>query len=575
MPSLTELMKNLFIGEDTLVWPERKPEPKPPEPDGDEDSETWSPDSEPEESSGKPKKPRKRVTIAPIAKERTIIGEEPAAETPLPAGERHAVAGLLESIQALSSQPPEGQTDFALNANLGPVGFAIVARHLPILVGLRNLDLSGNRIGPSGAAHLSTFLKLHKTIDFLDLSGNGIGSIGAEHLVRGLLPSKALRTLDLSDNDLGDSGVLALIPALRTCRLLQLSLRNNGISEIGVWEELAEFLSGDPKLEVLELSENGLGDAGATVLASSLSGNKTLRHLILRKCRIGNAGAKALAGHLSRNTELWVLNLAGNRDMKDEGAVAFAGLIAKNTSLRFLDLSYSGMHAAPGGTAIVEALRENVMLEGLLIHNHAMSTSALKEIRTRLRKSKAARKASGIEEKVLTVSSRRPSALGPTYTAPQPSAPPQPSLPAIATFKSIRHLGNTSAHKASSYGYASWKAFYEHHSGPSVDTCPCINKHSERHALTPGNTAGAHVAIELENGGILFAIVLCCRTCMNLGMAFAEEEEVSVVTLAAFGELGEGRTVQGLWNGVGGGSPRDVALVRLRPGKMVVPARAA
>jgi hypothetical protein len=479
-------------------------------------------------------------------------------------------------IQSLSLQSQETQADFALgSALLGPAGFAIVARHLPLLVGLRNLDLSGNRIGPDGAKELAVFLKQHRTIDFLDLSGNGIGTDGAEALARAL--GKALRTLDLSDSDLGDRGAMALIPALRTSRsLLQLSLRNNGIVDIAVFNDLADFLSHDPKLEVLDLSENGLGDAGASAISSSLGGNNHLRHLILRKCKVGNAGAKTLAADLSKNYGIWVLNLAGNRDIADAGAVAFAGMIKSNKFLRFLDLSYSGMHAAPGGSAFVEALRENIMLEGLLIHNHAMSTTALKEIRTLLRKSKTARKAAGIEERVLTLSSRRPEALGATYQVPQPSPPPQPSLPDIATFKYIRHLGSTSAHRASDYGFPSWKAFYEHHGGPLVDLCPCVNKHGERHPLIPGNTAGAHVAVELESGGILFAIALTCRTCKNgLGLPFDATDEIPVVSLMAFDSLGSARTPQGLWNSLGGGMPRDVAAIRLRPGKTVLPAKAA
>merc|ERR1719498_1366765 len=66
------------------------------------------------------------------------------------------------------------------------------------LVGLRVLDLKGNRIGAEGAKHLN----LPANLQTLDLRRNDIGDEGAKHLN---LPAK-LQTLGLESNDIGDEG---------------------------------------------------------------------------------------------------------------------------------------------------------------------------------------------------------------------------------------------------------------------------------------------------------------------------------------------------------------------------------
>ncbi len=77
----------------------------------------------------------------------------------------------------------------------------------------------------------------------------------------------------------------------------------------------------NPKLTSLDLEGNGIGDAGATALATALQTNTTLTSLNLECNGIGAAGATALATALQTNTTLTELNLEHN-DIRDVAAVA-------------------------------------------------------------------------------------------------------------------------------------------------------------------------------------------------------------------------------------------------------------
>jgi hypothetical protein len=84
----------------------------------------------------------------------------------------------------------------------------------------------------------------------------------------------------------------------------------------------------------LDLSYSGLGDAGATAVATALAGNATLRVLTLLYDDIGDVGAAALGGALATNRALRELNLDSNA-LGAAGALALAdGLIACGAASR-------------------------------------------------------------------------------------------------------------------------------------------------------------------------------------------------------------------------------------------------
>ena len=66
-------------------------------------------------------------------------------------------------------------------------------------------------------------------------------------------------------------------------------------------------------MKKLVLSENAIGDHGATALGESLKTNKSLEELILWDCSIGAEGGKGLAAGLAVNAAMTRLDVRGNR----------------------------------------------------------------------------------------------------------------------------------------------------------------------------------------------------------------------------------------------------------------------
>ena len=94
-----------------------------------------------------------------------------------------------------------------------------------------------------------------------------------------------------------------------TC-LEVLDVSNNEIGQVGC-EHIARTLSTNQMLRVLQMGHNCIGDA-ALVLGSALASNDTLVYLDVQHCQIGSA-TKDLVAAIGGNTSLIELNLSGNR----------------------------------------------------------------------------------------------------------------------------------------------------------------------------------------------------------------------------------------------------------------------
>ena len=88
------------------------------------------------------------------------------------------------------------------------------------------------------------------------------------------------------------------------------------------------------KCTILDLSENNITSAGATLIASAFEFAPNLRRLNLSKNIIGDAGAHAIAVALG-NTNLTHLILDGTC-IKNKGAVDLAANLCRNRTLTHL-----------------------------------------------------------------------------------------------------------------------------------------------------------------------------------------------------------------------------------------------
>ena len=232
------------------------------------------------------------------------------------------------------------------------------------------VDLSGPDVfnAPSvlldeGAAVVALLLGLSPML-VLRLRKSGIGWAGAQAVAYALAPPKGF----LSGKDAAESRGLQTrspkspIPAdgplHESPDLQELDLTHNGVGDAGC-TLFGRALRLNYALRVLRLGHNGIGPQGAAALATGLRPGMdptfagALEELYLEHNPLGPTGAAALAGALGpdargqgANARLLVLSLAGC-GVGVAGAQAVGGMLAGNPYLTALDLSENGIEPDP------------------------------------------------------------------------------------------------------------------------------------------------------------------------------------------------------------------------------------
>jgi Ran GTPase-activating protein (RanGAP) involved in mRNA processing and transport len=102
--------------------------------------------------------------------------------------------------------------------------------------------------------------------------------------------------------------------------------RSSGIGTLGA-HAIAEALSTNATLTMLDLFNNQIGDAGAEAIAEALQVNASLTKLNLGNTRISDVGAQAIANGLASN--VWIVDLSIDH-LSDPGRI----LLQRNQALK-------------------------------------------------------------------------------------------------------------------------------------------------------------------------------------------------------------------------------------------------
>ena len=192
-----------------------------------------------------------------------------------------------------------------------------VQRVADVLVSVNNIvDLffCYTSLGAEGVTPLAEALRRNQGVSTLNLRGNDLRDEGCNVISR-FLSNNVLECLDIADNRLTTLSPM-FVREFEYSRLRHLNLSQNGIRDDGA-ELLAVALVAHPTLLDLDLSHNSLGIRGGEAFARALRGNSTLTTLILRGNNIQNAGGFALAAALcstlpNTNSTLRTLNVGFN-----------------------------------------------------------------------------------------------------------------------------------------------------------------------------------------------------------------------------------------------------------------------
>jgi len=216
--------------------------------------------------------------------------------------------------------------------------------------GLKILNVSHDSIENNGALALANMFRAFpdEVSEKLDVSFNGIFEQGATALAEAMCSQSSgmrsfRRELDFRCNSVGFEGACALAKCLDGTRSLNLS--NNGIKDAGL-KILARHLKTNFTVTHFDARGNDITSDGAFYLADCLSENSTLLDISLDSNRLDDRAAINFVENLSSNlaTRLSILDLARN-DIEDEGGMRLANFLATNVSIARLSLSSNRLSA--------------------------------------------------------------------------------------------------------------------------------------------------------------------------------------------------------------------------------------
>lgn len=183
------------------------------------------------------------------------------------------------------------------------------------------------------------------TIQVLDLSCNDLVADSCHSISQMLQTNQYIQELILEGNIMGDIGISFLSSGItNNSTLLKLNLRSNHITAKGC-QYLMEALSSSSssttslcQLQYLYLSENDIGNIGATYIGNMLQTNTSLIMLELDACSFTDVGIVSIANGLCDNQTLTEINLSNNI-IQGNGSDSISNMLSKNSTLQSLYLS--------------------------------------------------------------------------------------------------------------------------------------------------------------------------------------------------------------------------------------------
>mmetsp|Transcript_46545 Transcript_46545/g.90948 ORF Transcript_46545/g.90948 Transcript_46545/m.90948 type:complete len:918 (+) Transcript_46545:35-2788(+) len=317
--------------------------------------------------------------------------------------------GVLRRLRAVMFRGTLTMIDLSQRF-LRPSDGSLIRRVMSENPSLSVLKLGYNALGDIGAAQIAEGLRGHPTLAALDLGFNGISDAGCIAVAGALAPGGALATLYLSGNAIGGVGAAAIAEALRGgCGVRRLHLTANGIGPLGVTaiagaaanigensglrelyaggtemgaegcRAVSDMVGASESLQVLNLSDNCLGDDDLTYLAAAISGNKAvpLEVIQLSFNSLTCVGVESLMNGIWGSPTLREVRLDNNR-IGDRGAQLVA-VVSTSVDLEILDLGFNNLSPV-GIKALMKALANNSSLQSLTLSGNPLDTGASKAV---------------------------------------------------------------------------------------------------------------------------------------------------------------------------------------------------
>ena len=274
---------------------------------------------------------------------------------------------------------------FLLGNNvIGPVGAHAIADFVKKFPNrMETWYLAGNCIDSGGLKELVSAWKASTSITNIWLKRNPLGPESIVHIHELITQTTNLRTLDLDQTELGNENLAWLFQSLATRHEGPLPPRHLYLNAVGAGKEackaIANFLTSPAcALESLYMSNNPVGDKGATELSAGLRNNKCLLRLSMDSCGLKGEGAGTMFDALSNHPRLMTLNAAQSFATKDLGSrynfltddavQPLVSLILECKTLRMLELGPTAI-SWPLIDVIIETIGRSESLVAVSLDN--------------------------------------------------------------------------------------------------------------------------------------------------------------------------------------------------------------
>ena len=195
----------------------------------------------------------------------------------------------------------------------------------------------------------------------LKMSHQGLGTKGMQAMAKTLKKNTSINIVELRDNCMDEAGIKILASILKeNLYITDLDISENIMYDTGL-VELIGALKSSKIIKHLKMSQTGLKDRHATVISDLIKENSHMKKLVLSKNELGSAAGVVIGDALALNNTISHLDLSWNH-IRNEGAVSIGQSLKGNTSLTSLALAWNGF-ADKGTEAISRALSTNDSLE--------------------------------------------------------------------------------------------------------------------------------------------------------------------------------------------------------------------
>ena len=231
------------------------------------------------------------------------------------------------------------------DTSLSPLDYLSISFFLSCLRGKEGkkfaFSLRRCYIGDLGAKCLTKFL--HSNVYYasnvaIDLCDSNLNERNTLHIARMLY---FIDHLYLSDNPIGDAGASLISEAVKeTTTLKTLILHHCGITSRGV-EDLSRALAHNNSLKKLDVGWNDLRDEGIRHVAEALKQNTQLKELWISSCVMTDKEIASLSSALTVNNSLKMLHMGGGKGaLTKDGLSIIAHSLATNSKFVKLAIPY-------------------------------------------------------------------------------------------------------------------------------------------------------------------------------------------------------------------------------------------